>query len=166
MSDQQPRRSGRGWARPLADVASPTLSEALRQAGFAATEVVTHWDEIVGPDLAARSAPVRISWPTRPGRGDRERTPEPGTLHVTVEAPFVIEVQYAIPTIIERVNGFFGWRCVGMVRIKQVPLRRPPARARARPPADEARMTAALSGIEDDALRGALERLGRAVGKA
>lgn len=148
--------------RPLADIAAGQISQALQQAGFASTEVVTRWDEIVGDDLARRSAPVKIAWPRRPqGAGE----PEPGTLHVRVEAPFALEMQHLVPVVLERVNAFMGWRCVAAVRLTQIPLTaKPRPREAPRPPADEARLKAALAGFEDEGLRSVIARFGRAVG--
>jgi hypothetical protein len=148
--------------RPLADIAAAPIGQALQQAGFASTEVVTRWDEIVGEDLARRSAPVKIAWPRRPeGRGE----PEPGTLHVRVEAPFALDIQHLTPVIVERVNAFMGWRCVAGVRLTQIPLAaKPKPREAPRPPADEARLQAAIDGFEDEGLRAVLARFGRAVG--
>ena len=159
MNTQMSRRRG---PRPLADLVAAEIAETLQKAGFAATEVVTRWDEIVGEDLARRCSPIKIAWPRR-AQGLAE--PEPGTLHVRVEAPFALEVQHLGPIIVERVNAFFGWRCVATMRLTQVPMaaRRKPAAAKP-PPADEKRLAAALSGFEDERLRLAMERFGRAVG--
>lgn len=156
-----PQRRRRG-PRVLADLCAAPLAAALRQAGFAAGEVVTRWNEIVGDDLARRSAPVRIAWPRRPPAGD---APEPGTLHVRVEPAYALEIQHLAPVIVERVNAFFGWRCVAALRLTQVPcLKARPRRDPPAPPADTVRLSAALGAIEDDALRQAIDRLGRAVG--
>jgi hypothetical protein len=150
-------------ARPLADIAAAPISDALQKAGFASTEVVTRWDEIVGDDLAHRSSPVKIAWPRRRAGLDE---PEPGTLHVRVEAPFALEVQHLAPIILERVNAFFGWRCVVSMRLTQVPMERKKKRvAPPAAPADEARLARALEGFEDDRLRAAVARFGRAVGR-
>lgn len=149
--------------RPLADIAAAPLAEALQRAGFASTEVVTRWDEIVGEDLARRSAPVKIAWPRRPqGLGE----PEPGTLHIRVEAPFALEMQHLVPVVIERVNAFMGWRCVAAVRLAQVPLaRRAEYRPAKPPPVDEERLRRALEGFDDEGLKAAVSRFGRAVGR-
>ncbi|MBL8570603.1 MAG: DUF721 domain-containing protein [Phreatobacter sp.] len=162
MSSQTFRPRG---PRPLADIAAAPIAGALRQAGFAATEVVTRWDEIVGEDLARRSAPVKIAWPRRPqGRDAGEQ--EPGTLHIRVETPFALDIQHLSATIVERVNAFFGWRCVANVRLSQAPLApRKPKPARPAPP-DEARLAKAIETVEDEALRRSLDRLGRAIGRA
>lgn len=160
MNTQPFRRRG---PRPLADLVSAQIAETLQKAGFAATEVVTRWDEIVGEDLARRCSPIKIAWPKRT---QATAEPEPGTLHVRVEAPFALEVQHMAPVVIERVNAFFGWRCVAAMRLTQVPMapkKRPADRKPA--PADERRLAEALAGFEDEGLRQAVARFGRAVGR-
>ncbi|WP_439572208.1 DUF721 domain-containing protein [Phreatobacter sp.] len=158
-----PPRRRRG-PRALADLCAAPLAAALQQAGFASAEVVTRWDEIIGPDLAGRSAPVRIAWPRRSAPGE---APEPGTLHVRVEPAFALDIQHLAPVIVERVNAFFGWRCVAALRLVQVPSLKPrPARVAPPPPPDPARLGAALAGIDDEPLRQAIGRLGAAIGGA
>ncbi len=153
-------------AAPLADLVGPTIAEMCGKAGFSVVEVVTHWDEIVGPDLAARSMPIRLQWQRRPeGAG----TPEPATLMVRVEGPYAIEFQYAAPVVIERINAYFGWRCVGRVALRQgpVPRRTIPV---APPPPEPAMVTSVrgelerdLGPFDDEALASSLARLGALV---
>lgn len=153
----KPRRSG---ARPLADVLRKTLNSAFAKQGFASTELVTRWPEIVGTDIAAHSEPEKIQWLRPVGNA----LPDPGTLLLRVEGPTALEIQHLSGVILERVNRFFGWQAVGDVRLRQAPLTR---RAAAKPVApddeEQARIAATLSVITDDDLRAALARLGAAV---
>ena len=121
------------------------------------------WPEIVGERLAAVSQPLRLDWPKRQ---TGQTAPQPSTLVVRVEGQFAIEAQHLAPLIIERVNAFYGWRCVGRLVLKQGPVRRgkPPAKpTRPVDPADRARIGAALAGVEDAGLKKALGHLGEAV---
>ncbi len=151
------------YPRPLADFAKRALGEAFARQGFASGDVVTHWPEIVGPEIAAHAEPVKLQWP----RGDAE-PPDPATLVLRVEGPAAIEIQHLSGVIIERVNRFFGWRAVGRVALRQAPLARraKPVAAPAPDPAAAARVAAALPGIVDEDLRQALGRLGAAVKRA
>ena len=157
------RRRARG-ARPLADFIAPGIAEMCGKAGFSAVEIVTHWDELVGADLARRSVPVKLQWP-RPGQES-----EPATLVVRVEGAYAIELQYAAPQVMERINSFFGWRCVGRIQLRQGPV--PPRHAPPTlppPPAAEAveavraEMEREVGDFEDEALAAALARLGALV---
>jgi hypothetical protein len=124
---------------------------------------VTHWDEIVGPDLAPRSLPMKLQW----ARGSET---EPATLVVRVEGAYAIEMQYAAPVVIERINVYFGWRCVGRITLRQGPV--PPRHTRAvpPPPPDPATVTTVrrelaqdIGAFDDEALAAALARLGALV---
>jgi hypothetical protein len=152
--------SNKTYPRPLADLVHRCLGETFARQGFASGDVVTHWPEIVGPEIAAHAEPVKLQWP----RGDAESV-EPATLVLRVEGPAAIEIQHLSGMVIERVNRFFGWRAVGRIALRQAPLARrgKPVAAPAPDPAEAARVAAALPGIVDDELRQALGRLGAAV---
>jgi hypothetical protein len=153
-------KPGKSFPRPLADVLHKTLNEAFAKQGFASTELVTRWAEIVGAEIAEHSEPEKIQW-SRPCGG---QPPEPGTLVLRVEGPAAVEIQHLCGIVLERVNRFFGWQAVGSLRLRQAPLRRrrrTPQRANDAEAA--ARIAAALPEIADDKLRAALGRLGAAI---
>jgi len=146
--------------RPLADVLRKTLNDAFAQQGFASTELITRWPEIVGAEIAAHSEPEKIRWP----RQVAVETPEPATLLLRVEGPTAIEIQHLSGVILERVNRFFGWQAVAQLALRQAPLTRRPASPPAAPDRETAaRIAATLGDITDDALRDAVARLGAAV---
>jgi hypothetical protein len=146
--------------RALADAMRTTLNAAFAKQGFASTELVTRWVDIVGEDIAAHSEPEKIQWPRPIG----EDMPQPGTLVLRVEGPAAIEIQHMSRVLLERVNQFFGWQAVDTLRLRQAPLSR-----RKRPPqrgidADaQAGVAATLTGVSDSSRRDALSRLGAAV---
>ncbi len=154
-------KPGKTFARPLAQLLGKTLNDAFAKQGFASTELVTRWTEIVGAEIAAHSQPEKISWP-RPIEGE---PPDPGTLLLRVEGPTALEIQHLSGVILERVNRFFGWQAVSSLRLRQAPLSRrraPPERAKP-DAAATARIAADLGGVTDEGLRDALARLGAAV---
>src|SRR6201997_4618111 len=153
-------KPGKSFARPLSDLLHKTLTDAFAKQGFASSELVTRWAEIVGAEIAAHSEPEKIQWT----RGARRPTPEPGTLVPRVEGPAAIEIQHLSGVVLERVNRFFGWQAVGGLRLRQAPLRRrAPAPQRAVDGEAAARIAADLSDIKDENLRAALGRLGAAL---
>jgi hypothetical protein len=146
--------------RPLADVLRKTLNDAFAKQGFASTELIMRWPEIVGAEIAAHSEPEKIRWPRQVGND----APEPATLMLRVEGPAAIEIQHLSNVILERVNRFFGWQAVAQVALRQAPLtRRPAAKPPAADPAAAARIAGTLGEIADAGLRDALARLGAAV---
>lgn len=164
----------------------PKLAQkAFEKFGFAAATVLTDWREIVGPELAACTAPERLRWP-RPVDGEQAATdnarsngPRSGaTLTLRVDPSRALDVQYKTAQIVERINAYFGYRAVTDIRLIQAPLAAPAikgrlasaravdvsagAKAAVKTMLDKARTDT----IEDADLRIALERLGSAVSLA
>jgi hypothetical protein len=158
MSLNKPRKY---QARRLGEVANRMLGETFARQGFASTELVTRWPDIVGAEISAHCEPMRMQWP----RGGSVEAPDPATLVLRVEGPAAIEIQHLSGVILERVNRFFGWRAVGRLALRQAPLTR--RQLPARPPAPDAaatdRMAANLTDVADEGLRLALARLGAAI---
>lgn len=113
--------------------------------------LLLHWHEIAGPSLAELASPRRLSRSvprTRAaallqrqaagaGKGANGGEPEPKAAHprrrpvpeaavltLSVEPGFATEVQHRAHELIERINTFFGYRCVARLRLVQdIPLR-------------------------------------------
>lgn len=151
----------RSFPRPLSDLLGATLSGAFKAQGFANTEILARWADIVGPEVAAHSEPMKINWP----RAINGEAPEPATLVLRVEGPAALEIQHLSAVILERVNRFFGWRAIGRIALRQAPLRRRERARRPSPPdpAVAAAIADSLPQVEDEDLRQALARLGAAI---
>ena len=116
----------RSPARALADVAAPSLANLFGKRGPANMEILAHWPEIVGAELAAASAPEKTVWP-RAAPEDAEAEARAGAvLHIRVDGPQAIELQHRTGEIIARINQLFGFRAVDKIRIVQAPLGKPP----------------------------------------
>ncbi|MBC7908711.1 MAG: DUF721 domain-containing protein [Rhodospirillaceae bacterium] len=127
--------------------------------GFASGALVVDWPAIVGSAVAAHTLPLRIRFSPQ-DRSD-------GTLEIKVSSSaFSTEIQHLEPLILERINGYFGWKAVARLRMKHGPL---PVKRAVRPappepePADMVRLDAMLEQVEDPTLREALARLGKYV---
>lgn len=163
MSENQRRSRTQAIGGLIAKLTAPLLV----QRGIAETRIVTDWPAIVGVELARRCLPERLAF--APGRR-RE-----GTLCVRVESAWALELQHGTPAIVERINTYFGYRAVARLDLIQAPvLNRGPAASRpatapepqaASPPhAPDPRPAPALEKVRDGELRGALQRLGAAIG--
>lgn len=152
------RRSGRG-PRALAAMVSKITRKVLKQRGFAEAGIITDWPAIVGAELALESAPEKLVYPPGERLG--------GVLHIRVAGALATELQHLEPLVIERINGYFGYRAVARLRLLQGPLpveETAPAPARRRlEPGEEAALKEGLAEVPDEDLKAALERLGRAV---
>jgi hypothetical protein len=153
-------KPSRSFPRPLSDFLGATLSDTLKSQGFASAEILARWSEIAGPEIAAHSEPMKITWPRRAD----EETAEPATLVLRVEGPAALEIQHLSAVILERLNRFFGWQAIGRIALRQAPLRRrgKPAAPAALDP-EIANGIAVTLPIQDEDLRQALGRLGAAI---
>jgi hypothetical protein len=144
-------------AAALADLVGKSIGDVFAKQGFAAAEIVTRWQEIVGEELARRSEPMKLTWPRR------DDPDSIGVLQIRVEGAYALEIQHLQPVIIERVNRYFGWRCVGRLAIRQGPVaaRRKRPAPRKEPSAEEiGKARKAIGKFEDDALGHSVARLG------
>jgi hypothetical protein len=156
-------RRRRGFERASALVASHLRAPAEKR-GFAETRLLTHWEDIVGAEIAAIAVPLKIGY----GRGFG------GTLTLLTTGANAPVLEMRATEIVERVNACYGYRAIARIQVTQtaptgfaegqVAFR---GKTQAPPPApDPARLAAATEGlrdIEDDTLRAALEALARKV---
>jgi hypothetical protein len=156
-------RPPKTYPRPLADLVNRCLGDVFARQGFASADIVTHWPDIVGPEIAAHAEPMQLKWQRTPHGSDEEAGP--ATLVLRVEGPAAIEIQHLAGVILERVNRFYGWRAVDRIALRQAPLaRRAKPRRASGPSADAvANVAATLPDIADESLRAALARLGAAI---
>jgi hypothetical protein len=152
--------------KTLAELVPGCMSDALAAQGFASSEIITNWTTIVGRELGERSEPVKLQWPAR-GAAANPAAPKPSaTLLVRVESAFVLELQHSSGVIIERINRYFGWACVGALRFRQGPVtrqRKAPPRPLQADPDTRRRVAETVGETEDPRLGEALRRLGEAV---
>ena len=165
QSERQGRR--RGFARASLLIADP-VRVAGEARGFAVSRLLTHWDEIVGADLARVARPVGVSY----GRGGLG-----ATLTLIVPGPEAPVVEMQKERICERVNACYGYRAIARVRITQTAAQgfaeaqaafgaAPPEAAGQTPglppglpPEVAARAEAVAEGVKNDELRLALAAL-------
>lgn len=155
MIERRHRRGPVAAARIVKSIADP----AFRRQGFAQSEVLMRWSEIVGSDLARLATPVKLAF--------RRGSPAGGTLHVRAAGPAALELQHLAPTVVERVNTYYGYRAVERLHIVQGPASGPakakPARSRTLSPAAKSRLDTMVNRTANDGLRAALRRLGTQV---
>ena len=149
--------------RRLSAVAAPVRGLAKKLLGgkaAAEASVMLDWPAIVGLETAERCQPRRLAR----GRGANAGA---ATLHLTVDGAFALEIQYMAPQILERVNRYLGYAAVARLTLHQGTLDRQekPQRRQLAPLDAPARkkLDDGLSGIADEGLRQALDKLGQAV---
>lgn len=160
-------RKGKGFSRAGGLVQSQ-IRKASETRGFAVSRLVTHWEEVVGPDLSAMCRPVKVGY-ARGGLG--------ATLTVLVRGAAAPLVQQQLPQIRDRVNACYGYKAVSQVRVTQTSAHgfaEAPSRYGARAntglrplPKPTAETTSAVAEVTNDvtdpALRAALQGLGQRI---
>ena len=148
---EPPRRGNRS----LASAAEEAVRPLLRKRGFRESALIRHWHEIIGPQLARRTAPVSLAR---------------GVLTVRVEPAFATEFQHRSAMVMERIAMTYGLQVVKRIAIRQGPVqgraRLDPAGRTGTTPTDDVQRQAAArtADVRHAPLRAALTRLGEAVG--
>jgi hypothetical protein len=142
--------------RAVSDLLPDAGGAAFRRFGFIQSSIVSRWREIVGARYAAVSSPETIRFP--PGKKSK------GVLTLIVEGAHAPMMQHVAPTIIERVNRFFGYPAVerlsfrqGIVQVEKAKPRTAPASLRPIP----TELGDSLREVADPELRACLESLAR-----
>lgn len=154
----------RGFKR-TASVLDDQIRRAGESRGFAVSRVLTHWAEIAGAEIAEIARPVNIGY----GRGGFGATLT--VLTTGAQAP-MLEMQK--DKLRDRVNAAYGYNAISRVRITQTAPTgfaegqaqfAAPKPAPKPEPAPEAvaAVHEAVTPVQNDDLRAALERLGRNV---
>ncbi len=144
------------FAKSLSELLPNVLKPALAEHGVATSQLITRWPDIAGEELSAFTRPLRLNWPRVP-----EGAPKTGaTLVLLVEPAFALDVQHAVPLILERINALYGWRAVEKLALRQGQVKEKKAIENQivinRP-------GPCVTGIEDSSLQTALQKLGQAI---
>lgn len=138
-------------ARAAGEMVTAIGGMAFKRFGFVQGAVVSRWPEIVGERYAKVSAPESIRFPS--GRKDG------GTLTLVVEGSHAPVMQHLAPTIVERVNRFFGHPAVARVQFRQGRLPRSEPRRAPAAATTPRELGSGLREIADPELKAVLESL-------
>lgn len=164
MSDSKgrvSRRPRKGGFRRAGTTYRSALNSVAAKKGFAESDVLLRWPEIVGGLKLGTCQPLSVKF-----SGDRQAG---ATLVVETTSARAPELDLMKPMLLERINQFYGYRAIGRIRIQQTAgasgfaedqqaFEGPKPGA----PTDQHRAAAATltEGIESTGLRDALTRMG------
>lgn len=106
--DRQVRRRMRGF-ETAAQLVAARVRTVGESRGFAVARLLTHWQEVIGPEIAAHTRPVRISH----GKGLG------ATLTLLVPGARAPMIEMQLPQIRERVNACYGFNAVARIVLTQ-----------------------------------------------
>ena len=135
--------------RPIGALVPAIARPAFRKRAPAAAQVMADWVAIVGPRLAALTAPRRLS---------------AGKLTIACVGPVAMELQHLAPELIARINTHLGSAVIERLGfVQDAEASEPPRVAPPLSADDERRAAAAVAGLPPGDLRDALAALSRAV---
>lgn len=152
------RRTFEGLApliREVRDITKPILG----MRGFAEVDILGHWTEIIGEDLARGVSPEKLTFEKDKRTG--------GTLHVkSAGGAFAMLFEFQKQQVMERINGFFGYPAVANIKIRQGSLKLDPQKMEQ--PAgltenQERQLQEKISRIQDPDLREKTYQVGKAI---
>jgi hypothetical protein len=151
-----PERPRGGRAKPIADLVGEVGGQAFKRFGFTHSALIERWAEIVGPQFARHSRPVRLRFP----KGQKDG----GTLAIAATGALAPMLRHVEAQIIERANRILGYAAVARIAIEQGAATM--AAAAPPPPApgplpESTRST--LKDIADPELRATLQSLAEAL---
>jgi hypothetical protein len=157
----------RKGAVQISEAANRLIDPVLARKAGINTALIGSWDEIAGAEFADCTRPEKITWPRRNSEMTGESGGvEPGVLTIACEGARALFLTHAQGELIQRINGFFGYPAIRQIRIVQKPVlaqQKHRRRQRALTPAENARLKTMTEEIENENLKAALDRLGRAV---
>jgi hypothetical protein len=138
------------------------IRDASASRGFAQSRLLTHWEEIAGPEMAGIARPVEVTY-ARGGFG--------ATLVLLTTGANAPVLEMEKDKLRARVNAAYGYNAIARIRVTQTAPTgfaegqvafRPKMAAAERGPSEAAQTKAASEAarVTDPDLRAALERLG------
>ena len=97
--------------RPFSSSIPKTLKKHLRKGGYNYSSIVDNWTKIVSKKIADACYPITVKM----GKEMRE-----GTLVLNVIHGKELDVEYEKNEIMDKINSFFGYKCISKVVLKIV----------------------------------------------
>ena len=97
--------------RPFSSSIPKTLKKHLRKGGYNYSNMVDNWTKMVSKKIADACYPITVKM----GKEMRE-----GTLVLNVIHGKELEVEYEKNEIMDKINSFFGYKCISKVVLKIV----------------------------------------------
>ena len=97
--------------RPFSSSIPKTLKKHLRKGGYNYSSIVDNWTKMVSKKIADACYPITVKM----GKEMRE-----GTLVLNVIHGKELEVEYKKNEIMDKINSFFGYKCISNVVLKIV----------------------------------------------
>ena len=95
--------------RPFSSSIPKTLKKHLKKGGYNYSNIVDNWTNMVSKKISDACYPTTVKM----GKEMRD-----GTLVLNVIHGKEMEVEYKKKEIIDKINSFFGYNCIGNIKLK------------------------------------------------
>ena len=97
--------------RPFSSLIPKTLKKHLRKGGYNYSNIVDNWTRMVSKKISDACYPISVKM----GKNMRD-----GNLFLNVIHGKELEVEYEKKEIMDKINSFFGYKCISHVTLKIV----------------------------------------------
>ncbi len=97
--------------KSLSNYTQPLIEEYLKKNNYVETKIILNWYKIID-DYNEITFPHKVSF-IKNKRND-------GLLILNVKKGFGIEVQMKIPTILDKINNYLGYKAISKIKLRQV----------------------------------------------
>ncbi len=157
MQRKRPNSNRKSGFRQTGGLLASRIRGVAETRGFAHTQIITRWTEIVGEETARIAEPVKVTYGNK-GIG--------ATLVLLTKGAFGPELEMQKPLIREKVNAIYGYNAIARIHVTQTAATGFADKAEPFAPAPKPQRTAdpqkveeSVAPIESDPLREALARL-------
>ena len=95
--------------RPFSSSIPKTLKKYLKKGGYNYSSIIDNWIRIVPRNISNSSYPITIKI---------SKEMRDGNLILNVSHGKELEIEYAKNEIIDKVNSFFGYKCISRITLK------------------------------------------------
>lgn len=137
------------------------ITPFIKSQGFYESRIILDWEKIMGGPLSLQTHPQKISF-SKGKRGE-------GTLVLLVTSAIAPEIMHLSPQIIERINGYFGYKAVQKIILKHATFKKKIYFSKEETSVQSAyqeesvKLLKFLEDIPDQNLKNSLSKLGKAL---
>lgn len=99
------------FPKSLDEASNFAVAPSVEKRGFYRSDVITHWSQIVGPEIARVCTPARLTF--------SKTKKQCAILQVVVAPGRSLEIQHLESYIIQNINRFFGSQVVDRLQVFQ-----------------------------------------------
>jgi len=97
--------------RPFSSSIPKILKKHLKKGGYNYSNIVDNWTQIVSKKISDSSYPITVKM---------KKEMKDGTLVLNVIHGKEIEIEYNKNEIMDKINSFFGYNCIGNIKLQIV----------------------------------------------